>query len=527
MERISLLLLLMTLAVLPAFSQENRYVVYFDDKANTPFSLENPDQFLSPRSVLRRDRQQISVTTQDLPVDPEYIQQVRSVTGQTYYPSKWLNAVLVQCTPEEAALAESLPIVTGIELVAYGTRLPEGGRIQRKFESAEGVMAPENEFQLNLHGINDLHNAGFRGEDMMVAVMDGGFGGADTITGLRHIYEEGRVLISENMVTRSTEQFTLAHGTNVLSILAGWLPDRYQGIVPQATYLLFGTEDPFTEQRIEEYNWIVAAEKADSAGVDVINTSLGYSDFDFEEMNYTYEDMNGSTAMITRGANWASSKGILVVVSAGNSGSSSWKYITAPADAVDILSVGAATVSLTPASFSSFGPSFDGRIKPEVASLGSQTVLLSSSGNITASNGTSFSAPVITGFATALWQRERSRTVTDLISYIISISTLSDSPDSQLGYGFPSVAEEVTSSEEEEQVLIAYPNPLAAGQQLRIRVGVPVTGSRLYTSDGREIPVRYREEGGEFVLENRLDEGLYLLTIRTAVRTYHTKIISN
>ncbi len=523
----ALLTSFLLLATVMGFAQQNRYIVYFTDKNNTPFTLSSPEAYLSSRSIERRSRQDIVLNESDLPVDPEYLSAVKSITGEIYYPSKWLNAVLVQCSEEEIAQVEALSVVTGTELAAEGTRLPEGGRITKfeELQSKSGTTAL-NDFQLELHGIPTLHSEGYHGEGMMVAILDGGFSGIDTIPAFRHVFENNRILMAENIVSNTGNLRTSSHGTSVFSIMAAQLPDEYTGIIPDATYLLFVTEDVSTEQRVEEYNWIVAAEKADSAGVDVINTSLGYSDFDGTTMDYTYEDMDGVTAMISRGANWAAERGIIVVGSAGNSGNGGWNYITAPADAPGIIAVGAAHRYLQPASFSSFGPTFDGRVKPDVSSLGVGTVLIRSTGTVASGNGTSFAAPVIAGFVTLLWQQNPELSAEEIKTYIITLSTLRQNPNDQLGYGFPSVDNEVTGTEFDLEHSRVYPNPVKSGQLLHIQTSSPVLSLEVLSLEGRSLDVAYEQNGAEILVATTELRGVYILRVKTAERTHTFRVIS-
>ena len=529
MEKINrwLLLVILITSAGSAYSQENRYIVYFADKEGTPYTLENPEAYLSERSIQRRQRQSIAVNEQDLPVNPAYLDQVREITGQVYYPSKWLNAVVIQNTESIANEVRSLPFVTGVELGALDPRYTSGGRAREKFEfqSATNVA---NDFHLQLHGINKLHSAGYKGQGMMVAIMDSGFPGVDTIAAFDHVYAGERVLMHENMVTNSTVPSTHFHGTYVWSIMAAVLPDQYQGIAPEATYLLFTTEDVDSEYRIEEYNWVVAVEKADSAGVDVLNTSLGYTVFDLGDMDYAYEQLDGQTAMISRGANWAFDRGILVVTSAGNSGRLENNHVGAPADAPGSLSVGAANSSLQPASFSSFGPTSDGRIKPEVSSLGVSTPLIRTNGTLGSSSGTSFSSPIIAGFATLLWQRNRDMTVSELKEYIISISDLPGAgTDPQLGYGFPFLAEQITSTEEDWDAVGLFPNPVKSGERITIQSEVSLKGIRLFSMEGREIMIDPIFTGNTIQFQADLPAGIYLVRVFSDRESWSFRLVSH
>jgi subtilisin family serine protease len=254
------------------------------------------------------------------------------------------------------------------------------------------------------------------------------------------------------------------HGTEVLSCIAANYQD-FKGTAYDATFVLAVTEDVRSEFRIEEYNWLLAAEFADSVGVDIIHSSLGYSVFGKEpSMNYTYEDLDGNTATITQAVNLARDRGILVVTSAGNEGNSDWKYITAPADARGILTVGAVREDYTRASFSSVGPTADGRIKPDVMALGSGTAVMFGNGGISQSNGTSYAAPLVAGLAAGLWQANPDWTNIDVINAIKYTSSRALNPDAQFGYGIPdfTVAREGAVLSVDQIInrdISVYPNP--------------------------------------------------------------------
>lgn len=506
------------------YAQESRFIVYLSDKEGTPFNIASPEEFLSARSIARRSAQDIPVIPRDLPVSPGYLTQIAQITGKVFYPSKWLNAVVVQCTQEEIQQVLALDFVAGIEIGAPGTRLFEVGRKGNREETL-ALTEVVNSFQLELHGIPLLHQGDIFGQGMMVAIMDGGFAGVDTIPSLRHLFEENRVLMSENISTNTKDHFAINHGTNVLSIMAAVIPEEYMGVAPQASYLLFGTEDPFSEYRIEEYNWIVAAEKSDSAGVDVINTSLGYNQFDDSAMDYTTDNLDGATALISRGAGWAAETGMMIVVSAGNAGNSPWKLITPPADANGILAVGAVTDQGIPATFSSFGPTVDGRVKPEVVSLGVQTVLIRADGAIAVGNGTSFAAPIIAGFATLLWQNNPTMTVAMLRDYIISLSNRVENPDNQLGYGTP-IFQTVTGIGELYPTVRVYPIPVNRGDRVTVESEGPILEIRLLGIDGREKTSEFAMEGKFAFVDTGGISGIFILHVITSSGKHTFKIVS-
>jgi serine protease AprX len=446
-------------------AQVNRYMVFFTDKNETPYSVSAPEEFLSDRALARRERQSISVTEQDLPVDPAYVQDIRDVQGVTVlYKTKWMNGVLVECDDATATALDALPIVDRVEYVAPGARPSAGGRIRSsgKFKGVSGV-AEATDVQLELMGADHMHAAGYRGEGMLIAIMDAGFPGAAAAAPFQHIFNESRfdASASYDFVTGSSNVFVQSnHGTHVFSIMGAFTPDSFTGGAHKSNYMLFITEYAPSEYRVEEYNWLFAAERADSAGVNVINTSLGYTTFDDPDMNYAPSDMDGATAVITRAANMASSKGIAVVVSAGNEGDSGWAIVAAPADSEHVLSVGSVNSSGIRVPSSSKGPTSDGRVKPDVAALGSSVSIISPSGSISSGGGTSYASPLVASLVAGTWQMLPELTVQQLFDTIRASGSQSSSPDFLLGYGIPNFISIITATEEElHRKVHIFPNP--------------------------------------------------------------------
>jgi subtilisin family serine protease len=221
----------------------------------------------------------------------------------------------------------------------------------------------------------------------------------------------------------------------VLSTMGAKKSRKIFGAAPDADYILLRTEDVFSENLIEEYMWVCAAEFADSSGADIINSSLGYTTFDDSLQNHTYEDMDGETTPISIGAGIACNKGIIVVSSAGNSGSSSWRFIGAPADNFDVLSVGAVDENEEITSFSSYGPNSDGALKPNVVAQGKNTVIISSSDTVRTGSGTSFSSPITAGMVACLWGAQPTQTPAAVKDAIYKSADRYLNPDDQFGYG--------------------------------------------------------------------------------------------
>ncbi|WP_460502242.1 S8 family peptidase, partial [Hymenobacter agri] len=323
-------------------------------------------------------------------------------------------------------------------------------------------------------GVPGMHDAGYRGEGMQIAVFDAGFPGVNTMAALQPLFQEQRLVSTRNFVDGGTSVYQRSsHGTNCLSTMAANQPGYFVGTAPKATYRLCITEDDYSEHPVEEANWLAAAEYADSCGVDVISSSLGYTDFDAPSPAYTYADMNGRTAISSRAATVAARVGMLVVSAAGNEGNRAWHYISAPADADSILTVGAVDSLGNHAAFSSYGPTVDGRIKPTLSVMGQAAAVLDPSGVAFRGNGTSFACPVLAGMAAAFWQANPTLTAQQVIAALRNTASQAATPDNTLGYGLPNFGRAYnslhpnspldTASALAAESLGVYPNPRSSG----------------------------------------------------------------
>ena len=462
MARSRLLTLIFLVSSLALSAQTNRYIVYLKDKAGTPFSVTKPEQFLSQRSIQRRANQKIDVIEEDLPISPTYRGQLQATGAGVFFSSKWMNCILVETTSAIIASIALLPFVSKTELVAPGKKLTTGR--SRKLGKTKGTSnTPVTNVQLGMIGIDSMHIDGFKGEGISVAVFDSGFEGVDLSVSFKPIFQENRLAYSFDFISNSKNVFQYDdHGTEVLSVMAAYLPGSFAGGAYQATYTLFVTEDVGSEYRIEEYNWLFAAEKADSAGVDIINSSLGYNLFDDPAMNYNKtDDLDGSTALVSLAAKKSLEKGMMVVCSAGNEGSNSWKLVTPPADVDGVLATGSVTSAKVKSSFSSIGPTSDGRVKPDVVALGSSTSVITSGGVVGTSSGTSVAAPLISSLAAGIWQSYSYLTSSELYDAIVNSADQALQPDQLKGYGIPNYnvikrAFDVVKIDEE---FVIYPNP--------------------------------------------------------------------
>ena len=434
--------------------QQTKHVIFFKDKNETSFSLSQPSSYLSPRAVARRLKYSIPVDSSDLPVISRYIDSVTASGNVTLIGRlRWVNAIIIQ-TSDAAALTKinGFPFVksrTGVAL-----RTATAGRIKKNNEAIVPVSAAMQQRsqavlsdtlnygntsnQVKIHNGDFLHNIGARGQGMHMAFLDGGFFGYLTNPFFDSVRNQNRILATRDFVLNETSvNEDNAHGMACFSIVAGNIPGSYIGTAPSASFYLLRTEDVFTEQLIEEYNWGMGAEYADSAGVDVISSSVGYTTYDDPSFNHTYAEMNGNTTIVSRYADLAAKKGMLIVNSAGNEGAGSWKYIVSPADGDSVLSVGAVNSAGTIAAFSSFGPTSDGQIKPDVVSVGQGTSLSTITGTVGVSNGTSFSAPNMAGLATCLWQLFPEVNSYQIIETLRQSADRFTTPHEQYGYGLP------------------------------------------------------------------------------------------
>ena len=444
---------------------QDRYAVKYKYKPQETYSLEQPGEFLTQKAIDRRIREKIAFDSTDLPVSEKYIRQIQEQVDQIQYHSKWFNSSIVVATSDQVAALEALDFVDNVELVARGFYDDSHSARKESFLSPWRLRLKKRErayeFQNELLGIPDMHQEGFTGKGITIAVFDGGFLNVEKIPALRHLLENDRILATRDFVLPGSDNVfrTDTHGTGSLSLMAANDEGSLISGAYNSNFILCITEDVRSEFRVEEYNWVRAAEFSDSLGVDIINSSLGYNVFNDPEMNYSKGDLDGKTALITRGATRAAEKGILVVTSAGNEGGGNWKTVTAPADAEGILSIGSVTNNLNKSSFSSTGPTADGRIKPELTTLGSSVSLWRSTTGVGTASGTSFSAPQVAALAAGLWEAMPHLTKKQLAELMISTASLANDPDNDFGYGIPNFSrafygavKEVAEKEEEKIV---------------------------------------------------------------------------
>ena len=435
-------------------TQSTRYIIQFKDKGTNPYSFTTPQAFLSQRALDRRIRYGISIDSTDLPVTPRYVDSVRQAGAVTILNvSKWLNSVTIQTT-DAAALQKinSFPFVKSSAPIAarMAGQSPDKSEAAhtRPFLQAQRGKGIASDFfdygsayaQVHIHHGEFLHNIGLRGQGMIIGMLDAGFQNYLTVRAFDSARANGQILGTWDFVARDTNvNEDNAHGMQCLSTIAANIPGQFVGTAPKASFFLFRSEDASSEYPIEEHNWVCAAERVDSAGGDLISSSLGYNLFDNAAFNHSYADLNGNTTMAAIGADLAAKKGILVVNSAGNEGNNSWGKIVTPADGDSVLAVGAVNAAGTPAGFTSRGPSADGRVKPDVASVGVATVVQLQNNMLGTNNGTSFSAPNLAGLTACLWQGFPEFNNMKIVTALQQSGNRAAQPNDTIGYGIPDV----------------------------------------------------------------------------------------
>lgn len=420
------------------------HAVEFEDKIGTPYSLLKPQEFLSAKALDRREVQGIELDAYDLPINPAYTNAVLQKGVKFHGASKWMNTLAIYC--KDAAILktiEQLPFVRSV--YPLGKFRPVKKPFKNPRKPRVDVSKHEKDYygqaanQIKMLGGDILHNLGFTGKGVQVAVLDGGFLNVYRMPVFDSIFDTNRLLGTHDFVEGDEFVYeSSGHGCNVLSCMGAKAPNLMVGTAPDASYYLFKTEDVKGEFRVEEFNWVAAIEYADSLGVDVINSSLGYTGFNDTTMSYKYPQLDGQTAFSSRGANIGASKGMIIVNSAGNEGDGPWHYIGTPADAPGVLTVAAVRPNGQRASFSSWGPTADGRIKPDVAAQGRYTVVASMNKyDVQRTNGTSFSSPVLAGMVASLREAFPNLPSESLKNAIKLSSSQAHLPDSSLGYGIP------------------------------------------------------------------------------------------
>ena len=459
-----------------------KYFVQFTNKNGTPFTTDHPEAFLSARSIERRMNQGIPVIDEDLPVNPTYVATVKGFGVTVLTRSKWFNGITIYA-PDSTVIPNiaSLPFVLHVfkcqELIQPGQNPIDKFQIKNisgndmntdQWKSANSNTSfnyGPSYTQIHMLNGDVLHGLGFRGQGKQIAILDAGFYHANSLPAFDSLYQHGQILGTKDFVNPGNNVYNeYPHGMWVLSLMGGNFPGRLIGTAPQASFWLIRTEDVNSENIIEEYNWDAGAEFADSAGADIINSSLGYTQFDDPTQNHTWADLTGDKTPVTIAANTAAQKGIVVCNSAGNYAADPWHYLGFPADGFHVLTCAAVDSVRNWAPYSSVGWVRPGNyIKPDVASMGTLPIIaLEDSTFNRAYSGTSFSSPLIAGMVACLWQTAPAVSNFRIYQVIQESASQYAHPDSLLGYGIPDFSKAMTLltiPEKKSYGTEFYPNP--------------------------------------------------------------------
>lgn len=420
-------------------------IVYFKGKNYPPDGQQQPAKLFSEAALSRRSKQQIILDSTDFPVDSTYVQQLKNKGSRIIGTSRWLNAAYIRIPKNTTLFNEiiSIPFVAGHKMQAgkMNTESITADEEKSNQEKAEGEEFFGFSFQMHQQ-INDVPAFlnGIRGQGMLIAVIDGGFSGVNKIPLFSHLFAENKIVATYDFVNESEKVFNSStHGTEVLSIIAGKEENTYWGMASEASFILLKSEKVSSETPLEEFNLVRALEFADSAGAQVVNISLGYNDFDDTAYNYSWSDLYGKVSISSIACDIAVSKGMIVVTSNGNEGADPWRYLSPPADARKVISVGALDKNGNPAVFSSYGVADDTLIKPTLSALGDKMIVMNSAGNYFSGSGTSFAAPVIAGAVACLWQQFPDKSNEEIKSALVKSCHQYDSPDLSSGHGYPNL----------------------------------------------------------------------------------------
>lgn len=526
---------IMILCLSPDIIGQNAYYVrvYFRDKGNS-LSYEASD-LLSARAIARRAESGIPAPDyRDFPVNRTYINSITALGYRLHSTSRWMNTALFGSSEAPAVNnILNLPFVSGVKVVKTpGIKSRFVNKLD--FPTTSMGQSPYDRPITMLNGYT-LHNSGFRGENVLIAVLDGGFTSADRIESLNNLRARNGIIATRDFVNNTTSVYNAStHGTSVMSILAGELAGYIAGTAPEADYILLKTEDVATEFPCEEDFWAAGAEFADSCGADIISSSLGYFEFDDPSMNYKHSDLDGNTAFVTRAADIAAAKGILVVNSAGNERDNEWKRIIFPSDGDSVAAIGAVNENRIISAFSSAGPAGDGRVKPDVSAMGVLVPLQTTPGFVSRASGTSFSCPVISGMAACLVQAVPEASNYDIIMALREGADRYSNPDTLYGYGIPSMDIVFAKLQDKypgktDDDLIIFPNPTKGAFELIFRTApgsftleiFDITGKLVYKTD-------YPSPPGRAIMVDALqtrEQGLYFVRVNTAGGSFTVKVI--
>lgn len=550
----NILIYLLLITSISSFSQQQDAIVYFNSKPNSAAFFANPNIELSARSLARRTTQNIPLLLNDAPINQQFINDIVASNGITVLAkSKWLNCVYVRGLQFDISALRNLSFVQNVKFLDASINNRSKNPIEEKFVKSKpivntnSVQKPNSVFNYGnsfnqIHQMNGdiLHQQNFTGTGMVIAVLDSGFPGVNTAQPFQRLIINNQILGGYDFVNDNNDYFSGdSHGTSVLSCMGGYTDGKLVGTAPDAKYYLYQTEDnesdfPYNENPVEEANWVEAAEEADRVGADVITSSLGY--FGYENTNYShiYDDMIGDKNFASKGLNIAFSKGIICVISAGNAGGSSEPHVGIPAEANKALAIGSVQVNRLRSGFSSIGPSFDGRIKPDLMAQGSNSVLSDTDGNITTASGTSFAGPIFAGMITSFWQAVPTLTNQQVVDLVRQSADNFATPNNQYGYGIPdfqlALSNATLSSEsflENQKMFTIAPNPTNNSIEISFPNNFDNAKISLFNVLGQNVSCNKITNSNSNLSLTDLNSGIYLYKIETENYSQSGKIIKN
>ena len=534
-----LLLVLTILSIQQGVAQSQDAWVFFADKENVEVYLADPILIMTQEAIDRKTLQGTPIDERDVPVNENYITQIKNIYGITVRSkSKWMNCIYVIGDQYNIESLLDFSFVTDVEYADKSLNLFPGGPIENKFALEEASQNINYNYgaaanQIEMLSGDYLHELDYTGEGMIVAVLDAGFPSIDTNPGFQKMRDENRILGTYDFEARiENVNGTSSHGFNTSSDIGGFLQDEFVGTAPQASFYFFVTEYTPSETPVEEAWWVEALERSDSLGVDVVNTSLGYRGYDNPNYDHSYEDLDGQTTFSARGANIAFDKGMILVTSAGNSGNTDFPTVGTPGDSPGTLTIGAVNSNGNYASFSSIGPTVDGRVKPDLMAQGVSAAVINTGGNVDFSSGTSFSSPIMAGAVTCLWQSRQEVPNGHIMQIVRESANLYNNPTDQMGYGIPNFENAYAALQElgfEDEFLMSnfalYPNPVTSKINISFPEGISNCTFTIYSILGNKVLSTEISRNLNSVNIETLNSGMYIASINSNNKQISFKII--
>ncbi len=525
--------------VINAYAQEDA-LVFFQDKENVDTALQNPISILTQKAIDRKLMHNSPIDARDVPVNETYITTLKGIPGITVFAkSKWMNCVYVRGNLQDLDALEGLDFVTHLEYADKSLNLVPipGGSTKDKLSVENKANSIVYDYgaatnQVEMIAANYLHQQDFTGEGIDIAVLDSGFPGVLTNPAFDPILDQGRLLGTYNFISREESVDTSSsHGSKTFSDIGGYLQNQFVGTAPGASFYLFVTEDVTQENPVEEAWWVEALERADSLGVRIVNTSLGYQDYDNPAYTHSYEDLNGFTTIAARGANHAFDKGMLLLTSAGNDGQS-FGFVATPADAPGCLSIGAVDQDGEYAGFSSYGPNASGLRKPDVMAQGVSAAVVDQNGAVDFNSGTSFSSPIMAGAIASLWQSRPEVTNAQIMQIVRASAHLFENPTDLMGYGIPNFetaynALQILGAQADflEIQFAMYPNPAQDIVSFSIPLAIEKATVRIFTSIGQQVLSSEISANQNTIDISDINSGTYIVSVESGGTKNSFKLI--